>query len=98
METGKPTSDRSDLLLAGFCSMLVNLFWILVAPADQRMILIALASVVLGLIMLIGEQTGAYGMGIIVGAMAAGVIGLVLVASGMSPLPSDLPGLPGLPT
>ncbi len=87
METSKPTSDLSDLLLAGVGSCLVNLLWILVAPADQRLILIALASVVLGMIMLLGERSGAYGMGIIVGAMAAGVVGLVLVAAGMSPLP-----------
>lgn len=87
METSKPTSDLSDLLLAGASSTLVNMLWILVAPADQRVILVALASVVLGMVMLLGERTGAYGMGIILGAMAAGVIGLILIASGMSPLP-----------
>jgi hypothetical protein len=88
METGKPTTDRSDMLLASVVSLLVNLGWIFIAPADQRVILVALASVVLGLICLAGEDTGAYGMGIIFGAMAAAVIGLALVAGGMSPLPS----------
>jgi len=87
METSKPTTDRSDLLLAGVSSLLVNLLWILIAPADQRVILVALASVVLGMVMLIGERTGAYGMGIVLGAMAAGVVGLILVAFGMDPLP-----------
>jgi len=86
MDTGKPTSDLSDLLLAGFSSVVVNLLWILVAPGDQRIILVALASIVLGTVMLAGDRTGAYGMGIIVGAMAAGVIGLILIASGMSAL------------
>lgn len=87
MESSKPTSDRSDLLLGGVSSLLLNLLWIMIAPADQRLILVALASVVLGMIMLLGDRTGAYGMGIILGAMAAGVVGLILVASGMSPLP-----------
>lgn len=88
MDTGKPTSDLSDLLLGGVCSVLVNLLWILVAPGDQRIILVAVASVVLGTVMLAGDRTGAYGMGVIVGAMAAGVIGLILIASGMSALPA----------
>lgn len=88
METSKPTSDLSDLLLAGVSSLMVNMLWILVAPVDHRVILVAIASVVLGMIMLLGERTGAYGMGIILGAMAAGVIGLVLVANGMEWLPS----------
>lgn len=86
METGTSTSDRSDLLLGGVCSLLVNVLWILIAPGDQRIILVAVASVVLGTVMLAGDRTGAYGMGIIVGAMAAGVVGLVLIASGMSAL------------
>ncbi len=84
MDTSKPTSDLSDLLLGGVCSVLVNMLWIMIAPGDQRIILVAIASVVLGTLMLAGDRTGAYGMGIIVGAMLAGVIGLVLVASGMS--------------
>lgn len=87
METSKQTSDLSDLLLGGFSSLMVNMLWILIAPADQRIILVALASVVLGVIMLLGEKTGAYGMGILVGAMAAGMIGLALVAGGMSAFP-----------
>lgn len=88
MDTGKPTSDLSDLFLGGVCSVLVNLLWILVAPGDQRIILVAVASVVLGTVMLAGDRTGAYGMGVIVGAMAAGVIGLILIAAGMSALPA----------
>lgn len=84
METGKPTSDLSDLLLAGLSSVAVNVLWILIAPSDQRIILVAIFSVVLGVLMLLGDRTGAYGMGIILGAMLAGVLGLVLIASGMS--------------
>ncbi|RNL61266.1 hypothetical protein EFK50_18045 [Nocardioides marmoriginsengisoli] len=88
MDSGKQTSDRSDLILATVVSLLVNMLWIFIAPSDQRLILVALASVILGLICLAGENTGAYGMGIIFGAMAAGCIGVALVAAGMSPLPS----------
>lgn len=88
METGKTTSDLSDVALAGVVSLLVNLGWIFIAPADQRVIVVGLFSVVLGLVMLAGEETGAYGFGIIVGAMLAGFVGLALVGMGMSPLPS----------
>lgn len=88
MDTGKPTSDRSDMALALVVSLLLNLGWLFIAPADQRVILVALFSVVLGLIALAGEDTGAYGMGLIIGAMLAGFIGLALVAAGLSPLPS----------
>ena len=88
MENGKATSDLSDVLLATVVSLLVNMLWIFIAPADQRLILVALASVILGLVLLAGETTGAYAMGIFFGAMAAGCIGVALVAIGMSPLPS----------
>lgn len=86
MNTPKPTTDRSDMLLASVTSLLVNLGWLFIAPPDQRVILVALASIVLGMVLLAGDESGAYGMGVIFGSMAAGVIGLVLVAAGMSPL------------
>ncbi len=86
MTTSKTTTDRSDLLLAGLVSVLVNLGWLFMAPADGRIILVLVASVIAGLVGLIGENTGAYAMGIILGAMLAAVIGLALVASGLSPL------------
>jgi hypothetical protein len=85
MEPSTPTDDRAKMALAFGASLLVNVGWFFVAPGDQRIIVLALLSVVAGLVALTGDDTGAYGIGIIVGAMLAGFVGLGLVALGLSP-------------
>lgn len=70
-------SDRIELVKGAVPSLLVNLGFLLIAKGDQRIILLLLASVVVGIVLLLTPR-GALGMGIIVGAMAAAAVALAL--------------------
>lgn len=62
------------MAIAAVVSALVNVLYILLVHADQRVIVLLMLSVVGGLILLAGERSGAFGMGLILGAVLAVVI------------------------
>ena len=78
-------TSRGDLAIAFVISTLVNVGYILIAPGDQRVLLFLMFSIVGGLIMLAGDSSGAYGMGLILGAAAATAIVVALALAGQSP-------------
>jgi len=81
----QPDTSRGDLAIATVISTLVNVGYFLIAPGDQRVLLVLMFSIVAGMIMLIGEKSGPYGMGVIFGAAAACAIAVALVLAGVSP-------------
>jgi len=81
----QPDTSSGDLAIATVISTLVNVGYFLIAPGDQRVLVVLMFSVVAGMIMLVGEKTGPYGMGVIFGAAAATAIALALVLAGASP-------------
>lgn len=81
----QPDTSRGDLAIATVVSTLVNIGYILIAPGDQRILLVLMFSMVAGLVMLAGEKSGPYGMGIIFGVALAAVIAVVLALTGASP-------------
>lgn len=78
-------ADRGNLAIAFVISTLVNTGYILIAPGDQRVLLFLMFSIVGGLVMLAGQTTAAYGMGLILGAAAATAIAVGLALAGFSP-------------
>lgn len=77
METKLETteSDRIELVKGALPSLVINLGFLLIAKGDQRILLLLLASTLVGIVMLLTPR-GALGFGIILGAIAASVIGL----------------------
>lgn len=84
-QNAQPDTSRGDLAIATVISTLVNVGYILIAPGDQRVLLGLMFSMVAGMIMLAGEKTGPYGMGIIFGVALATAISVALALSGASP-------------
>jgi hypothetical protein len=78
-------TSRGDMAISFVISTLVNVGYILIAPADQRILLFLMFSIVGGMIMLVGEKSGPYGMGLILGAAAATAIAVGLALAGFSP-------------
>src|SRR5437868_3186709 len=78
-------TDRGDLAIATVISTLLNVGYILIAPGDQRVLLLLMLSMVAGLVMLAGDKTAPYGMGIIFGVAAAAAISVGLALAGLSP-------------
>jgi len=78
-------TSRGDMAIATVISTLVNVGYFLVAPGDQRVLLFLMFSIVAGMIMLAGEKTGPYGMGVIFGAALAVAIAVALALAGASP-------------
>jgi hypothetical protein len=60
-------------------SLVVNVGYMFIAYSDQRVILMLILTVVVGMGMLFGLRSGAYGMGAILGAAASIAIVLALV-------------------
>jgi amino acid permease len=86
--------DGHDLLIGGAISMVLNLGFLLIAKGDQRILLLLFATVIVGLVSL-ATPKGAYGMGIILGAMVACVIALALAGfAHWSPLTSNARSTP----
>ena len=81
----QPDTSRGDLAIATVISTLVNIGYILIAPGDQRVLLVLMLSIVAGMVMLTGERTGPYGMGVIFGAALAVAIAVALALAGHSP-------------
>jgi hypothetical protein len=81
----QPDTSRGDLAISFVLSTLVNVGYILIAPGDQRVLLFLMFSVVGGLVMLAGERSDSYGMGLILGAAAAAAIAVGLALAGFSP-------------
>ena len=81
----QPDTSRGDLAIATVISTLVNVGYFLIAPGDQRVLVVLMVSVVAGMIMLAGQKTGPYGMGVIFGTALACVIAVALVLAGASP-------------
>ncbi|MFL6158500.1 MAG: hypothetical protein ACJ72D_20610 [Marmoricola sp.] len=91
MEPEAEPRDGHDLLVGGAVSLAVNLGFLLIAKGDQRILLLLFASVIFGLISL-ATPKGAYGMGVILGAIVAVVVALALAGfAHWSPLTSDDP-------
>ena len=64
-------------ILIGFVgSLAVNVAYGLLAPQDQRVVLMVFFTVLVGMVLLLGARTGAYGMGILLGA--AGAVAVVV--------------------
>lgn len=84
-QPGQPDTSRGDLAIATVMSTLVNVGYILIAPGDQRVLILLMISMVLGMVMLAGEKSGPYGMGIIFGVAAAIAISVALALAGASP-------------
>jgi hypothetical protein len=78
-------TSRGDLAIATVISTLVNVGYILIAPGDQRVLILLMISMVAGMIMLAGEKSGPYGMGVIFGVAAAVAISVGLALAGFSP-------------
>ncbi|MCZ4497732.1 MAG: hypothetical protein JWQ74_285 [Marmoricola sp.] len=70
-------NDRTDLLLGGLGSLVVNLGFLLAAAGDQRILLLLFASIIAGGVMIFTER-GGIGMGIILGAVVAVIAALVI--------------------
>lgn len=70
-------------------SLVVNLGWMFLVHADQRVLLSLFASVLLGMGLLLTETKGALGMGILFGAGASIAVGLSLVAIDGSIVPKS---------
>ena len=78
-------TSRGDLAIATVVSTLVNLGYILIAPGDQRVLIVLMISMVVGMVMLAGEKSGPYGMGLIFGVALAAAIAVGLALAGHSP-------------
>jgi len=78
-------TSRGDLAIATVVSTLVNIGYIFIAPGDQRVLLLLMFSMVAGMIMLAGDKTAPYGMGVIFGVAAAAAIAVGLALAGLSP-------------
>ncbi|RNL80925.1 hypothetical protein [Nocardioides marmorisolisilvae] len=84
-QTTPGDTSRGDLAIATVISTLVNIGYIFIAPGDQRVLLVLMFSMIAGLIMLAGDKTGPYGMGIIFGVALAAAIAVGLALAGASP-------------
>ena len=78
-------TSRGDLAIATVISTLVNLGYLFIAPGDQRILILLMFSMIAGMVMLAGERTGPYGMGIIFGVALAAAIAVGLALGGASP-------------
>jgi hypothetical protein len=78
-------TSRGDMAIATVISTLVNVGYILIAPGDQRVLLVLMFSMVAGMVMLAGDKTSPYGMGVIFGVAAAIAISVGLALAGFSP-------------
>lgn len=83
--TPQHDTSRGDMAIAFAISTLANLGYIAIAPGDQRVLVLLMISMVAGMVMLAGERTGPYGMGIIFGVAAAAAIAVALALAGVSP-------------
>jgi len=84
METAE--SDRIELVKGAVPSLVLNLGYLLIAKGDHRIMLLLFASTIVGIALLLTPR-GALGFGILLGAIAAAVIGLCLAGfAGWSPL------------
>lgn len=72
-----PESDRVEILKGAAASLVLNLGYLLVSWGDQRILLMLFASTLAGIVLLLTPR-GALGMGILLGAIGAVVIGLCL--------------------
>jgi len=85
MEIETPESDRIELIRGAVPSLVINLGFLLLA-GDQRILLLLFFSVIGGIGLLLTPR-GALGFGILLGAMAASIIGLGLAGfAGWSPI------------
>lgn len=67
-------------------SLVLNLGFLLLAKGDHRIMLVLFASTIVGIVLLLTPR-GALGFGILLGAIAAVVIGLCLAGfAGWSPI------------
>lgn len=83
METAQ--SDRIELIKGALPSLLINLGFLMIA-GDQRILLLLFASTILGIGLLLTPR-GALGFGILLGAIAAALIGLAIAGfAGWSPI------------
>lgn len=78
-------TSRGDLAIATVISTLLNIGYILIAPGDQRVLVLLMFSIVAGMVMLAGDRSGPFGMGVIFGAAAATAIAIALALAGFSP-------------
>jgi hypothetical protein len=77
--TSPPTWQQMTI---GFAiSLVVNAGYMLLVHQDQRVLLMLFFTVLLGMGMLFGLKTGAYGMGVILGAAGAVVVVLAMYLS-----------------
>ena len=75
-QTSRPTWQQ---LAIGFViSLVVNVGYIRAVHQDQRVLLMLFFTVLVGMLMLLGLESGAYGMGVIVGAAVAVLVVLAL--------------------
>ena len=81
----KKDTSRGDMAIAGVISTLVNVGYILIAPGDQRVLILLMFSMVAGMVMLAGDKSSPYGMGVIFGVAAAVAISVALALTGLSP-------------
>jgi amino acid permease len=79
VEQQTPSRPTWQQLAIGFViSLVVNVGYILAVHQDQRVLLMLFFTVLIGMLMLLGLETGAYGMGAIVGAAAAVLVVLLM--------------------
>ena len=78
-------TSRGDMAIATVVSTLVNIGYIFIAPGDQRVLLVLMFSMIAGMVMLAGDKTGPYGMGVIFGVALAVAIAVGLALAGASP-------------
>lgn len=80
-----------QVVLGLLASLVVNVGYALLAPHDQRVILMVFFTVLVGMALLLGAQTGAYGMGVLLGAATAvALVALVVILGDGTWLDPDL--------
>ena len=72
-----PESDRIEILKGAAASLVLNLAYLLVSWGDRRILLLLFASTLAGIILMLTPR-GGLGMGILLGAIVAVLIGLSL--------------------
>ena len=78
---GRPRAEeRRRFLVAGAVTLLLNVGWLAIGPADQRDYLLLLGRAVVGLLMLVSVDTDSAGLGVIAGGALAGVLYLAALA------------------